>query len=118
MSKFWDIWQNNSGGSFHFDEAAGITHFVVVEANDVYHATARAEEIGLYWNGCDAGRDCSCCGDRWSEPYGKGTDEPMVYGKPVAKATGFKWMKEGKETCVHYLDGRREWFGITNRVYA
>lgn len=65
--KFFDFSQNNSGGSFVFDEQRGITHFVIVEAMDADHANSVAENIGLYFNGCESGNDCDCCGDRWSE---------------------------------------------------
>jgi hypothetical protein len=114
VSKFWTCNQNNSGGSFDFQPNDGITHFVVIEANDETHAMQRALDIGLYFNGCNDGTDCSCCGDRWYEPYGEGEAEPMIYDTPVAAATAWKaWMPEGKEICVHYLDGRKEWHGIT-----
>lgn len=29
----------------------------------------------------------------------------------AAAALG-KWMKDGKEICVHFLDGRKEWHGV------
>jgi len=61
--------QNNSGGSFRFDKKKGISVYVWVEAEDAAAADKRAEDIGLYFNGCDSGCDCPCCGDRW---YGKG----------------------------------------------
>lgn len=114
MSRFWTFNQNNSGGHFDFQPNDGITHFVIIEANDETHAMQRALDIGLYFNGCDAGTDCDCCGDRWSEPYGEGDPEPLIYGKPPGEYD-FQWMEDGKETCVHYLDGRKEWFGVKAR---
>jgi hypothetical protein len=113
MSKFFLFSQNNSGGGFDFDEASGITHHVIIEATDIEDAVARAEQIGLYFNGADDdGPDCPCCGDRWYRPWGDGDNEPLIYGKPVAQATGFVWMEPGKEICVHYLDGRKAWHGM------
>lgn len=113
MSKFYEFQQNNSGGEFHFDEKAGITHSVIVKADNREHAIDRAERIGLYFDGVDAGRDCACCGDRWYEPWKDyGTDEPMFYGKPVSAATGWAWMPEGREIAVHYIDGRVDWHGV------
>lgn len=113
-TKFWTFSQNNTGGSFDFDEAAGITNFVVVEANDADDAKERAEKIGLYWNGCDDGRDCPCCGDRWSEPWGDGEVEPMIYSSRPSDydsgAFAIRWMKPAREICVHHIDGRKEWF--------
>lgn len=120
MSKFYEFSQNNSGGSFDFDEAAGITHHVVIEADDLPRAVYRAERIGLYFDGVDLGRDCECCGDRWSKPWSDdGAAEPMFYGKPVSEATSFSaWMPEGKEIAVHYADGRIEWYGVQKRRFA
>lgn len=112
MAKFWTFNQNNSGGSFDFQPNDGITHFVIIEANDITHAMQRALDIGLYFNGCESGMDCSCCGDRWYKPYGDGDEQPMVYDQPAANARGWAWMKKGKEICVHFLDGRKKWHGM------
>ena len=113
---FYHFSQNNSGGSFESDKSSGITHHVIVEGRDWKDVKHRAEDIGLYWNGCDSGRDCSCCGDRWSD-YGDNddlTDEPMIYGDPVTVPLKYPWFKSlgdvPGETAVHYLDGRIEWF--------
>jgi hypothetical protein len=114
-AKFWEFRQNNSGGSFDFDKSAGITHFVFIEAPSMDEAIIRAEAIGLYWDGCDTGRDCPCCGDRWSTPWSDDADdEPKHYGTPIAdyvKSKYFRgWMDDGYEACVHYLDGSKKWF--------
>ena len=108
--KFFTFMQNNSGGSFVFDEKAGITHVVIVEARDARMANALAQSIGLYFNGEG---DCNCCGDRWSELWGsetEGSDEPTVYGHSIIEwATDryfLKWMEEKPEVFVHHLDGR------------
>lgn len=58
--------QTNSGGSVFVSEKKGIGHVVWIEAIDEKDADARAEEIGIYFDGCSSGRDCNCCGDRWS----------------------------------------------------
>ena len=111
-TKFYTFYQNNSGGSFHYVERAGITHYVIVEAVDWNHAISRAESIGLYFDGVEEGQDCECCGDRWYKPYSdKGNDEPCVYGTPVASHKRDKWgffKDDQKEIAVHYLDGRIE----------
>jgi hypothetical protein len=110
LSKFWTFSQNNSGGKFDYQPNDGITHYVIVEATNETHALARALDIGLYFNGCDSGMDCDCCGDRWSEPYGSGTDAPEVYGKPADKYVDmFGSRFEKGSVCVHYVDGRKEW---------
>lgn len=57
--------QNNTGGTFLQNKQAGIGINVYIEAESVKEANAKAEHIGLYFDGCDAGEDCPCCGDRW-----------------------------------------------------
>lgn len=111
---FYDYNQNNSGGSFHYDESAGISHCVIVEADDARHADYLAERIGLYFDGSG---DCQCCGDRWSSKNDsyysdKGSESPSIYGEPIQfgvpfKTTGsyaYKWI-DGYEAFVHYADG-------------
>lgn len=77
--KFFHFNQNNSGGSF-----TGPANHVVVEAENAYDANYRAESE-VYFDGCDDGLDCPCCGDRWSRQWSDetGDDVPMVYGSPV-----------------------------------
>lgn len=112
-SKFYTFGQNNSGGNFNFNESAGITHHVVIEALNAEHARKRAENIGLYFDGVESGVDCPCCGDRWYIPYGEGDEEPKIYNTPVAEYTRLSWgvfPKQLKSVAVHYLDGRIEWY--------
>ncbi len=121
---FYRYRQNNSGGSFHYDETAGIGVTVIVEATDADHANSRAEAIGLYWDGCDAGRDCRCCGDRWYSQWSfNGQDEgdavPTDYDTEVREGMTYQelhpdgpWSRwrmtpeEQADAFVHYLDGR------------
>jgi hypothetical protein len=89
-TKFYEFDQNNSGGSFDVDEKRGIGVNVWIEALSVEDANDRAERIGIYFNGCEAGQDCECCGDRWSPAWnGSGKDSPNF------RAGDY----------VHYLDG-------------
>lgn len=130
MSRFFHFSQNNSGGSFSFVESEGITHHVVIEAKDAEDANITAIMKGLYFDGCDNGTDCSCCGDRWSRvgQWGEepGDEVPSVYGEPLgSKKPDGKfpsldrgWMKPGRETAVHYADGRIEWFNADNTAAA
>ena len=62
---WYEISQNNSGGSFDVDDK--LCHRLFIQAPSEARALGIAEELGVYWNGCETGRDCSCCGDRWSE---------------------------------------------------
>jgi hypothetical protein len=111
---FYEFNQNNSGGHFEFDEDDGITHFVIIEADSLEDCLKRAAFIGIYFDGCREGIDCSCCGDRWYEPWKEdGKEQPEIYGehpKIYAAKDGLKWMEKGKEVCIHYKDGTREWY--------
>lgn len=102
-TKFFTFGQYNSGGSFDHDPEAGIGYNVCVEARDAADAKARAEQIGVYFNGCDTGMDCPCCADRWFDCLddSDGTEEPEKYGEPLKGGWGIP-------SYVHYLDGRVE----------
>lgn len=102
-TKFYTFTQNNSGGSFKIDKEQGINEIVIIEAKNAEEANKRAEDIGLYFDGCEKDLDCSCCGDRWYETdeyYGK--DEPCYYTKPI-KECKKEIFADG--CYVHYLDG-------------
>jgi hypothetical protein len=76
---FFEFDQNNSGGSFDIDDKRGIGPVVWIEATDVDGACDRAEDLGIYFNGCEDGRDCSCCGDRWYRPWREdGSAAPVI----------------------------------------
>lgn len=124
--RFFHFSQNNSGGSFVFSQEQGITHHVVIEAEDATDANVIAIMKGLYFDGCSTGQDCSCCGDRWSKvgEYSSdaGDEVPTLYGEPLGQPkpeSKFSfmskgWMDAGRETAVHYADGRVEWFNADN----
>ena len=109
---FFTYHQNNSGGSFEQDPKRGIGHVVIVEARDAYDADNLAKRIGLYFDGCSSGRDCSCCGDRWSsmtDYYYKeqGDEVPTIYGQEVDFEKDKNLQYGWDIPCyVHYLDGR------------
>lgn len=67
MSKFYEISQNNSGGSFDVDDK--VCHRLIIEANSEKEAESIAEDLGCYWDGVDNQQDCSCCGDRWYRSF-------------------------------------------------
>lgn len=90
--------QNNSGGSFVHDEGK-LSHYVAIEAESASGAEAKAEELGIYFDGCDTGQDCDCCGDRWyrqSEP------------EELPACVYIKWMGDAPDMYVHNLDGTVE----------
>jgi hypothetical protein len=62
-TKFYEISQNNTGGSFVTDDK--LCHRLFIEASSENEAMSKAEDLGCYWNGVDEGMDCPCCGDRW-----------------------------------------------------
>ncbi len=93
---FWTYSQNNSGGTFQRPAL-----YVVVEANDVEEANYRAEELGLYWDGVLAERDCECCGDRWYPQSGAGDTAPPDKIQ----------LDLNKHTLIYYLDGREKTYG-------
>ena len=113
--------QNNSGGSF--DHNTNIRHYVIVEGNDRDDIIRRAEGVGIYFNGCDSGMDCTCCGDRWYTPWdGAYLDTvPSLYGKPVKVRDsddktfiGFLARDKGSDVVIHYKDGSRKYANYYN----
>jgi hypothetical protein len=73
---FFEFSQNNSGG--HWDVNDKLTHRLYIESHSEKEATRFAEDLGVYFNGCEDGMDCECCGDRW---YGcTQLEVPHVYG--------------------------------------
>lgn len=110
-TKFYHFSQNNSGGGFEYDAERGITHHVVIEAVSAGHADERAEQIGLYFDGCEDDRDCPCCGDRWYRASEYGADEvPKVYDRALEDGEPTKdhthWMKGKYEAFLHPLNGK------------
>jgi hypothetical protein len=71
---WFEFRQNNSGGRLVIDEQVAL--YVYVEADGPASANARAELVGVYFEGCRDGRDCDCCGDRWSEQEAGTPDIP------------------------------------------
>ena len=108
---FYTYSQNSSGGRFVFNE--DVNYYVVIEADSSNEADTRAEEVGVYFDGCDSGRDCDCCGDRWSRSWSQdGTETPMIYDEPVQtywKNAEFKmkWA-DNQAIIVYFKDGRKE----------
>lgn len=72
---WYEFNQNNSGGSFVVNDK--LCHRLFIETETFSEAVLKAEELGCYWNGVAEGRDCPCCGDRWS----KWGDDPVELEK-------------------------------------
>lgn len=73
---FYPFKQNNSGG--YFNEPAIC---VIIEADSADEANMKAEEEGIYFDGCYDRIDCPCCGDRWYKQRhdDNGFEEPGQY---------------------------------------
>ena len=97
---FWTFRQNNSGGTFTVDDS--VDKYVIVEALDAEEANEKAKKVGIYFNGCDKGVDCRCCGDRWYRAsLWEAYEEPALYGVPVNK---FKdYIEAG--VIIYFLNG-------------
>lgn len=106
-TKWWVFKQNNSGGTFDHDPEAGIGYMVLIEARNTDEASARAQDIGIYFDGCRDGTDCPCCGDRWYEPYGDGDPVPNIYGQSVRAVEEGEdpWIYWGIPSYMHPLEG-------------
>jgi hypothetical protein len=109
---FYEFRQNNSGGGFTIDEDRGLSVMVVVEADDLADANDRARRIGLYFNGCDTGRDCPCCGDRWYEVWNDrdASEVPAYHGTPIEEVVTdnmINWADDQPAVYVHFKDGTR-----------
>lgn len=106
---FFFFYQNNSGGSFIVNDET--TLYMIIEADDADAANARAEDIGIYFDGVEKDIDCACCGDRWYRVH-KGDEDltPSIFECPVAEFSS--WSSEVGQPYAHiyYADGRKETF--------
>lgn len=104
-AKYFHYSQNNSGGSFDIDER--VAHHVIIQAHSAKEADSIAEGVGIYFNGCADGRDCGCCGDRWSTAWGRGNEIPLIYDEDPATYYD-SFTKTGQPVCrVYHLDGSK-----------
>lgn len=113
--KFYTYRQTNSGGEFIVNEK--LSQFVIIEANSHVEANAKAEEVGIYFNGCITGEDCSCCGDRWEEldEYDIGTETPEIHGKKPSEYISYSPFNY--EYRIHFVNGNIESGGIRKEEY-
>ncbi len=105
-TKFYLFNQNNSGGSFHVNDR--VCHYVIIEATSASDANRKAMDIGIYFNGVQYDRDCSCCGDRWYSVNDRDAEEePLIYGqKPEAFDYRPFSSEKGRVQCrIYYIDG-------------
>lgn len=65
--KWYHYSQCNSGGYFVTNDY--VAQEVFIQAPSEATADAMAEHVGIYFDGTETGRDCPCCGDRWTSAY-------------------------------------------------
>jgi len=95
--------QNNSGGHFVVDD--DLTWRVVIESDDYEQAEIYALGIGVYYDGVDQGRDCSCCGDRWYEGSKLHYEDQTLVEYLQEYADDYGW--ENPSVIIHYADGTK-----------
>lgn len=87
---FFHFHQNNSGGRY-----VGPTD-VIIEAENAQEANSLAtssRRVEIYFDGCSSGRDCYCCGDRWTRAEDDAAkSEPCWYHLPLGNVDE-EWCK-------------------------
>lgn len=107
--RYYTFTQNNSGGHFDFDNDLSL--FVIIEADNSYEANKKAESLGMYFDGCDKGIDCGCCGDRWYSVDDRDYNEkPLIYNDEINKHNPYKTSNDGTFCIVHYKDGTKKYY--------
>jgi len=90
---FFEFRQTNSGGHWEINDK--LCKRLFIEAHNYEEARDKALNMGVYFNGCDNGLDCSCCGDRWYDCEDK-LEFPYRFGTlslQSAKDSGYKYEK-------------------------
>lgn len=106
---FYEYRQNNSFGRWDVDEDKGIGPIVIIEEATFEYANEKARKIGLYLNGVLMGKDCGCCGDRWSFPQTEeGDTVPCHFNEPIWTSGVGAY---GVAGFVHNMDGSIFQFG-------
>jgi len=105
VPRYFHFSQNNSGGSFDVDDK--VAHHVIIQARSPEEANRLAINVGIYFEGCSTGQDCSCCGDRWYPAYGDGDETPLIYDQDPATHKSM-FTTPGQPVChVYHLDGSK-----------
>lgn len=105
MSKnFYQFDQNNSYGIFDVDDK--VCPIIIIEADTESEAIEKGLDLGIYFDGCNKGIDCPCCGDRWVTP--NILEFPLKYRDEV-----FKDVVTYAQYCVDTL----WWLSTPARIY-
>lgn len=105
---FYNFRQNSSFGRWVTDE--NLTTNVIIEADNAEQANARAEALGIYFDGCDDDIDCPCCGDRWYPVSEFDAEEtPSIYGEPASdwKHAKNRMIWNNPDVIIHHADGTK-----------
>lgn len=106
-TRFYEFSQNNSGGTFVVDDK--LCHRLYIEAETKNQAIRIAEDLGCYWDGCESGEDCTCCGDRWYR------DPDIIDIKRLSKVYGEKF--DSIEDYAQYLANTYGWTTPDARIF-
>lgn len=107
---FYQFTQNNPGGKTIVDKAVG--HKVVIEANDAEEANELAgRKVGIYFDGCEIGLDCNCCGDRWYRVSKHDEIQDFDIKKYLDDSCEHSY-DENFTVIIYYKDGKKEKFCI------
>lgn len=125
MMNWYQFRQNNSGGVFQIDN--NVSLYVLIEAPHAVDAHTKASAVGIYFDGCEQGIDCDCCGDRWTQVNGP-LEQFVTWGdlfdfngpptthntvQSYAQTLAYEsyWTKDGQPgVIVYHADGRVERF--------
>lgn len=112
--KYYHFSQNNSGGRWKVDD--DFAEDVIITARTVDEANRRAEDVGIYFDGCNSDRDCNCCGDRWYPQYQESESvEPTIHGMSLSEYISDSSSGRAK-IIIHHSDGTRETLTATKPV--
>jgi len=104
--RFYIYRQNNSGGVFIVNDT--VAHYVFIEADTAEAADAKAETVGIYFDGIEKDWDCECCGDRWdrSSRYDY-SDNTHLYDVPIDHYDDAHTDVHQPYAYVYYKDGSK-----------
>jgi hypothetical protein len=89
MKKFYLFSQSNPGG--YFIQNDQIDEYVIIHAENAKDANAKAQEIGIYFDGIEKSIDCKCCNDRWYRVSEYDSSEsPLINGEDFRKSEKYK----------------------------
>lgn len=110
MNGWYRYNQNNSGGTF--DEDENLCQEIFIEAADAEEANAKAQTLGVYFDGCETERDCPCCGDRWYRAYA-----PETFPLKWDNDTSFASIEEYADFLTNGLAWRIQWTSVSVRLF-